>query len=166
MVRYVFATDRINAIKNIDKVDAQAIGEAIVEANADPRQLWLDARDPEHAAHGCYEWDTQLAAEAHWTSTSRRIIRAIRPLDAKGHEMAIPAFISVKGESGVSYRSHGDVMGSKDLRARVLEQAERDIVALQQKYKHFRELFDSLEAPAATARRLRGRRGTEDRPPT
>lgn len=163
MIRYVFATDKVVALKNLDKLDPQAIGEAIAEIDADPQRLWQDAKNPRHPAHLSFEWDIQRAAEAHWTETARRLIRSIRPLDDKGEEMHIPAFVSIRGESGVAYRTHGDVMTNKDLRARVLEQAEQDILALQKRYRHFKELFDALDAPVQTARRLRTRRN-EDRP--
>ena len=45
----------------------------------------------------------------------------------------------------------------------VLEQAERDLLAFQQRYRRFAELFQALEVPIKTTRRLRGEDKT-DRP--
>lgn len=169
MIRYTFASDKVLAIKNIDKVDPQKIGESIAEIAArnngvaDPHILWKEAKNPAHPAHLCYEWDVQKAAEAHWTSTSRKLITSIRPLDVKGEEMEIPAFISVNTGGGTGYRTHSDVLDSAELRNRVLEQAERDLIAFQQRYRRFAELFKALEAPIQAVRKLRGRR-KDDRP--
>jgi hypothetical protein len=170
MIRYVFADQRVLAIKNASKADPQKLGEAIQKiasrnnGQIEPDMLWKDAKDnPKHPAYKHFEWDVQRAAEAHWTSTARRLIRAIVPLDDEGHEMPIPAFISVNAGGGTSYRTSQEVMDSPQLRKLVLEQAERDLLAFQQRHRRFAELFQSLEEPIRTTRRLRGEDKT-DRP--
>jgi hypothetical protein len=162
MIRYVFAEDRVIAIKNADKANPQKLGEAIEKigkrnnGKIDPEMLWREAQgNPKHPAYIHYEWDVQKAAESHWTDTSRRIIRAIVPLDAEGEEMAIPAFISANTGGGVGYRHYTEVMESDQLRKTILDAAERELLAFQQRYRRFKELFASLEPAIETTRKLR-----------
>lgn len=169
MIRYVFAEEKVLAIKNAGKADPQKIGEAIDRIAArnngeiEPAMLWREAKgNPRHPAYKHFEWDIKKAAEAHWTDTARRIIRAIVPLDGEGEEMPIPAFISVNSGGGTSYRTSTEVMDSAQLQKLVLEQAERDLIAFQQRHRRFKELFDALDVPVKVARRLRGKKS--DRP--
>jgi hypothetical protein len=169
-MRYVFGDQKVLAIKDASKADPQKIGEALQKIAArnngeiEPAMLWRDAKgNPKHPAYKHFEWDVQKAAEAHWTDTARRIIRAIVPLDDEGQEKPMPAFISVNAGGGTSYRTSEEVMDSPQLRKLVLEQAERDLLAFQQRHRRFTELFQALEIPVKVTRRLRGEDKT-DRP--
>lgn len=171
MRRYVFADQKIFAVKNAGEADAQKLGEAIEKiashnnGEVEPSMLWREARgNPRHPAHQLFEWNVERAAEAHWTDTARRIIRAIVPLDEEGEEMEIPAFISINTGGGVHYKSSQEIMESKDLRDIVLAQAEKDMVAFQLRYRRFKELFEALETPIKVVRKMRGKPKTEDRP--
>jgi hypothetical protein len=171
MIRYVFNEEKVLAIKNLEKADPQKLGEAIVKiakrnnGKAEPDQLWRDAKgNPKHPAYHLYEWDVEKAAEAHWTETSRRIIRSIVPLDDDGEQMNVPAFVSIKADDGVGYRHYAEVMESASLQAAVLAQAERDLLAFQQRYRRFKQLFDLVEPVIHKTRELRGKSREEDRP--
>ncbi len=170
MIRYVFAEDKVIAIKNADKANPQKLGEAIAMiadrsgGKIDPEMLWRDAHgNPEHPAYLHFEWDVQKAAEAHWTDTSRRIIRAIVPLDDAGEQMDIPAFISTNTGGGVGYHLYKEVLGSEHLRKSVLESAERELLSFQQRYRRFAELFAAVEPAIEITRNLRGKTKTDRR---
>lgn len=170
MIRYVFAENKVIAIKNANKANPQKLGEELARiqkrngGNLKPEMLWREAQgNPKHPAYIHYEWDVQKAAEAHWTDTSRRIINSIVPLDDEGEEMEIPAFISANTGGGVGYRHYTEVMESDQLRQTILEGAERDLRAFQQRYRRFKEIFDALDPVIETTRKLRGKTKTDRR---
>jgi hypothetical protein len=51
-----------------------------------PVALWRAARDPRHPLHHEYNWNVQEAAEAHWTETSKALMREVRVVVIEGKD--------------------------------------------------------------------------------
>ena len=168
MTKYAFdhaAPERVRA-------DPQVIGEALdairVESGGQlhPQAVVADARDPKSVLHPHFEWNDAKAAEAHRLDQARALIRSIRIIDEEDDDRARPAFLSIRADSGVGYRSYHDVLSSPDLRQRLLEGAQRDLDAWTARYRELREIVELVE-PARTELRRRVRRprgGDEARP--
>lgn len=163
MIRYVFADDKVLAIKNLDKSDPQVIGEELERIKAghngdlEPDDIVREARAKHNPLHQNFEWDDSAAAHAHRLQQARALTRCIRSYPIEGDpEKAAPAFISISDTRGTRYKSAEDVMGSKQLQDIVLKQAERDLLAFQQRYRRFNDLFAAIEPVIRTVRKLRG----------
>lgn len=139
-IRYVFR-DSVIAFKEVQKADPQKIGEALeaitVQGGGEltPRAVVDAARAPRHVLHRHFEWDNAKAAEAYRLEQARSIIRSINAEDASIEDESAPAFISISDRSGTSYRRLADVQVSVDLQARVMQSAERDLIAFETRYK-------------------------------
>jgi len=153
------------------RADPQAIGEALETIRLEnggelhPQAVVADARDAKSPLHRYFEWDDKKAAEAHRMDQARALIRSIRIID-DNDDKARPAFLSIRSDNGVGYRSLGDVLSSRDLRQRLLEQAERDLDAWTARYRELREIVELiLPAQRELRRRVaRPRGGDEARP--
>lgn len=146
-MQYVFK-DAPVAIMNAKKADPQRIGQALARIAADgggrltPDAVVEAARNARSALHRHFEWDDAKAASAYRLEQAREIIRVIRLDD--GAEEPTRAFLSVKDDSGVSYRTSQEVSGSIDLQLAVLKQAERDLDAFQKRYKELTEVCSDV----------------------
>ena len=167
-MKYAFNDDgAIVAIKNAKNADPQAIGEAIERVRLDrggelhPGDLVDAAKDPASVLHRHFEWDNKVAAESYRLDQARAIIRLVRVVDKDGDQSR--AFVSIRSDHGVSYRSIGDVLQSKDLRERVLEQAEKDLAAWQTRYRELHDLVERVEPIRAEISRRRNTK-RESRP--
>lgn len=158
MIKYVFRDGPL-IIKNADKASPQVIGEAlakIAEANGGdlrPKAVLEAARSSRHPLHKHFDWDDASAAEKHRLHQAREIIGIVRVSDSK--EGPSPAFISISGEEGVSYRTAAEVRTSADLQAAVLRQCDRDLDAIAHRYRQLIEVCDLVgKARAAVQKRL------------
>ena len=125
-----------------------------------------DARDPKSVLHSHFEWDDRKAAELHRTDQARALIRSIRIIDEDDDDQSRPAFLSIRADDGIGYRSYQDVLSSADLRGRLLQQAERDLDSWTQRYRELREIVELVEPARRELRRrvTRPRGGAEARP--
>jgi len=153
------------------RADPQEIGEALETIRLEnggelhPQAVVADARDAKSPLHRYFEWDDKKAAEAHRVDQARALIRSVRVID-DNDEKARPAFLSIRNDDGVAYRSIRDVLNSRDLRQRLLEQAERDLESWTQRYRELREIVEMVEPARRELRRrvARPRGGDEARP--
>ena len=160
------------ALRNADKLDAQAVGVALQrlrqkDGEIRPERLAEEARDPRHPCHRHFEWDDAKAAAAYRVSQARCLIRIIRIEHA---DEFYRAFVSVpRAEGGRSYVSLSDVLGSRELQDALLAQAQRDLEVWQQRYSELREIV-KLAQPAideiARKRRTPGTRETSINSPS
>ena len=135
MTTYVFRD--VVAIRGGKKLDPQIIGETIsnLEGRDKADALWRAAKSRRHYLHGCYEWDVQLAAEAHWRGTSLQIIRSIYAMDEASGEPA-PAFVSIAADGeGRGWYQPQELHGSLSLQLALMKAAQRDLVAFQRRYR-------------------------------
>lgn len=146
-MQYVFK-DAPVAIMNAKKADPQRIGQALAKIAADgggrltPNAVVEAARNARSPLHRHFEWDDLKAADAYRLEQAREIIRVIRLDD--GAEEPARAFLSVKDDAGVSYRTSQEVSGSLDLQLAVLKQAERDLDAFQKRYRELTEICEDV----------------------
>ena len=165
MTRYAFNGAVTGRAK---RAGPQLIGEALEVirlANAGelhPRAVVEDARPPESPLHPHFEWNDAKAAEAHRLDQARALIRSIRVVD---DDRSRPAFLSVRSDIGIAYRSISEVLTSADLRQRILEQAERDLNSWTARYRELKEIVELvLPAQQELRRRVKPRGGGEARP--
>jgi hypothetical protein len=165
-IKYVFK-DRPLVIANADKADPQIIGteiDKIAKANGGrlkPEYVWKAAQSPRHPLHKHYEWDVKTAAEMHWTSVSRVLIRCVDIAPDEDGETPEPAFVSVTDNDGAAYRTIGEIKRSAELSLAVLSKAKADLLAFQRRYAQLQDIcrvmqqaidqISEMEAEAKTA---------------
>lgn len=144
MIKYQFREPL--TIKNSDKADAQKIGESLtaIAATTDgelmPKSVVEAARNPKSPLHKHFEWDNEVAAEAHRLDQARRLIRCIRVEDEEASEGHAPAFVSITDKGRVSYRTTSEVRNSEHLQMLVLAAAERDLEAFEKRYRDLQDV--------------------------
>jgi hypothetical protein len=150
MLRYSFREGPLT-FKNHDHADPQAIGEALAKISAansgrlETKVVLKAASNRTHILHKHLEWNDAIAAD-HWRQEQvREIIGVIRVTDdASSQEPeSRRAFLSINDKKeGRHYRTVQDVLNSRDLQLKVLQQAERDLEAWQIRYGELREICD------------------------
>lgn len=147
VIKYVFRDEPV-AILNAKKANPQKIGQALAKVAAEfdgrlvPSAVVEAAQDPKSPLHPHFEWDDGKAAASYRLDQAREIIRVIRIDD--GEETHQRAFLSVKDDAGVSYRTAAEVSGSLDLQLAVLKQAERDLDAFTRRYREMQDVCDDV----------------------
>jgi hypothetical protein len=166
MTRYAFNGSVTGRVK---RAGPQRIGEALEAirvANAGelhPQAVVEGARPPESLLHRYFEWNDQKAADAYRVDQARALIRSIRVID--DDDRSRPAFVSIRADAGVAYRSIEDVLSNGDLRDRLLAQAQRDLDAWTARYRELREIVELVEpARRELRRRVEGPGDEEARP--
>lgn len=163
MIKYVFKEDEPLKIKAAKEADPQAIGEAMAKikdqkgGNFSPDDVWQAAKDAKHPLHKHYEWDVGKAAEAHWRSTSRHLIRVVQIIDDRTHSGTARAFVSIADKSGTAYRSMEDVSKSVDLQLALLKRAEADLESFEVRYRDLTEICEFAKAAKVAVAKRRTR---------
>jgi hypothetical protein len=149
VVKYVFREDAPIILKSGKDADPQVIGEALQKiaqlsgGELTPGAVVEAAKNRRHILHSHFEWDNVKAADAYRIDQARHLIRIIRVEDDAQDE-APRAFMSVRSESGVSYRSLGDVKKSSDFQIEVLRAAKRDLLAFRARYRGLQDVFPDI----------------------
>lgn len=164
MIRYVFK-DAPVAIKAAKDADPQKIGEALAAIAKEgggrlkPAAVVNKAKDPEHVLHRHFEWDDAAAAHRYRIDQARSLISSIR-VEELGATESQPAFLSVGDAAGVSYRSVQEVSTSASLQLRLLEAAERDLLAFQTRYRALASICEIVEQARQKIREKRSENET------
>lgn len=164
-MRYVFKEGPLT-IKAAKDANPQRIGEALAivtekdGGELTPKSVVEAARDPENPLHPHFEWDDSVAAEKFRHEQARDLIRCIRvEPENGGNGEAEPAYLSITGKGGVSYRTLQEIRSSPDLQDRLLAAAERDLEAFTVRYRVLKEICAVVE----TAKRIvRNKRTTKE----
>jgi hypothetical protein len=163
MIKYRFKEDEPLTIKAADKANPQKIGEALTAISATngghliPSAVVQAARDAKSVLHRHFEWTDKVAAEKYRLDQARSLIRCIHVESDNTESGVARAFLSIREKDGTSYRSIDDVMNSADLQSRVLAQAERDLLAFENRYRNLSEVCDLIrEARERLAARRKG----------
>lgn len=157
MIRYVFG-DQPLRIKNAKNADAQKIGEALAAVPGQkPRAVVEAARDPASVLHEHFDWDDGVAAEKWRMDQAREIVRCVRVHDERAGDEPVRAFHSIVTGDGVAYHSLQEVRTSPDLRDRLLEAAERDLIAFQTRYRVLKDVCAAVEPAKEMVRAKRGK---------
>jgi hypothetical protein len=165
MTQYAFNGAVTGRIK---RAGPQVIGEALEAIRLEhagelhPQAVVEGARPPESPLHRYFEWNDKKAADAYRVDQARALIRSIRVVD---DDRSRPAFLSIRSDSGIAYRSVQDVLSNSDFRERLLTQAQRDLDAWTLRYRELREIVELVEpARRELRRRVEGPNGEEARP--
>jgi len=136
-------------IKNAKDAKAQVIGEAIAAITAahdgrlKPEDVWKAAKAPRHVLHKHFEWDVQVAAEAHWTDQARALIRCIRIVD-QNHDEPTYAYLSITDKGGTAYRTTGEIFDNARMQSQVLDNLIRDLEGWEKRARSIRGVYDIL----------------------
>jgi len=164
MVTYVFREPL--TILNAKKANPQRIGEALEKiavqsgGRLTPKGVVSAAKDPKHVLHRHFEWNDAKAAEAYRIDQARELIRVVRVEDSEGEPKR--AYLNI-GDRGHAYRSLADVMGSADLQAAVLRQADLDLAAWQRRYA---ELTEACADVMSAREKIAERRARQENRPS
>ncbi len=170
MVRYVFKADEPLRIKNASAANPQAIGEAFEEIAAanggeiKPHLAVKAAEAQDHPLHTHLEWDDRVCGQAYREDQVRQLIRLIR-IDTKPTIEPPRAFLSAATNKGVAYHPLDRVLNNVALQLSVLERADADLRAFEQRYKHLQEIcvLVSTAREKLRARIARERKASENR---
>ena len=130
------------------RVPAQDVGERIEElverdGAVTKESLLDDARPAGAILHPLYEWDDSKAAERYRLYQSGEIINnltvvRVKYTDEGEKETKAPAFVNVSyGKQTGSYRPITVVLREEDTANAVIENAKRDLAAMEQRLKNF-----------------------------
>lgn len=130
------------------KVDAQAAGEELerlrIRANGrlDSRDVVEAARAADSPLHPAFEWNDAKAAERWRHEQAGYMIRSIEVVVDRpdGEAAPIRAFVSVKRDEDRSYTSVAHAMSDADLRAQVIADALKELVAWRDRHAELTEL--------------------------
>jgi hypothetical protein len=150
-------------LPNIKNANPQAIGECLARiAAGNGGRLKAELVESDAAKNGREEhpvgthltWNNEEAARQHRCEQVRELVRVIQISDPDvPQERPKPAFISVKDRVGVSYRTLNNVLDSAKLRLAVLQQCERDLLAIEARYSMLQDVCghvrDARKAAAA-----------------
>src|SRR5664279_222009 len=75
-----------------------------------------------HPLHGCFNWDVNAAALAHWVEQAQRLIRHLQMTYTSGPicNMPMRALFRVNIDGVRHYVANGIVMGNADMREQVM----------------------------------------------
>jgi hypothetical protein len=154
MIRYVFKDGPVR-IKNAKKADPQRLGESFAKAGWDKSAVYKAAENnPRHPVHKHLEWDDAKAGKAYRMEQIGELVRIIQTDDPEVAPHPVRAALSVNDGRGHKYHSIQDVLGSVELMDAVLRQAEKDLVAFEDRYQELKEVCAIVsDAREAVARR-------------
>jgi hypothetical protein len=149
MIRYVFKEDAVLAGRK--GADPQVIGEALERVATEnagrltPQATVEAARPRGHALHRFFEWRQKEAAEKYRLSQARHLIGCIRIVDDAAPQPAY-AYVSIVAEkgNGRAYVPAHQVITSAFFQAQAFKQAERDLLALENRYRMIADLCGDL----------------------
>jgi len=160
---HVYQWREIVVLRGSKELDPQKVGE-LIEAIPDRDKadaLWRAARRGDHYLHGCFEWNTTKAAQAHWRSTAERIIRSIY-IQSEPDDTPRQAFVSINDGAGRAYHHLPEIQTNLSFQLETMRLALRDLNAFRTRYRMFREVCevvreaeDRLEERMAAASRRR-----------
>jgi hypothetical protein len=114
-----------------------------------PQAVVDAARDKTSPLHNQFTWDDTEAAEQYRLQQARRLIRVtVRFLEPSEPSTTTRVFVSLSTDrkAGNGYRVLADVMSDAKLRAQLLADAHRDMLAFRRKYAALSELADVFAA--------------------
>ena len=136
------------------KADAQKAGEMCEElertVGLTPQTL-LDANRQEGTLlHDEFEWNDEIAAEAYRETQARYIIRNLCVASVSEEKQPTRAFYSIvqEEEIGRKYESLDVIVASEDKASKLLQAAQKELLAFKHKYETLAELkavFDAID---------------------
>jgi hypothetical protein len=135
------------------------------EQHITPEDLLADGQSPSSPLHDQFEWDDEAAANEYRLVQARKVLRSLVVVYEDGHEeeMATRAFVKIANDESHKYTHIHIAMTDEEIHQEVLCQAMWELRALQQKFRHLRELsrvfqeIDNIEVAAPGTRTCEGR---------
>lgn len=138
-------------------VDPQLVGESVAflsEQNGgvcSPQVLVDEARPCSSPLHEMFQWDDQIAAEAHRRQQARHVIRELRIVEqTHDGEQKVQAFVHVirldDDRPVEGYRLTRLVVRSVDEYQQVMDEAWSQLAAWKRRYAHLADLGGILNA--------------------
>jgi hypothetical protein len=114
-----------------------------------PAMVVEAARPEDSPIHGHFEWDDDVAAEAHRRDQARRLIRKVKVVygvDEEGREKTVRAFVSARQEpkGPRAYRPTEEVLQNPIARQLLLREFERDWLQFRARYEHLAEFWQVI----------------------
>lgn len=101
------------------------------------------ARDSDHPLHACFCWDDQKAGERYRVVEAGRLIRRIEIVVIHRKVESRPVTINISTvhhKRGRGYMDAREVVADSDAYATVLEEVKLQLLAVQRRYAHIKEL--------------------------
>ena len=136
------------------KVSAQTAGEHIEELDrlhgeVTPQILLDDSRPEDAVLHSCYEWDDTKAAERYRLHQSKMIIGnlvCVSINDKDKLQEPVRAFITVNARNEkASYRPTIIALSEDEARAKVLDNATKELESFKRKYEALLDVAEFLK---------------------
>lgn len=147
--------DGVISLKNAKKANPQKMGEELTDVSNSnggrmhPAAVVERARSTESTLHKHFEWDDSVCGIQQRLLQARNIISIIRIKETE-QEDPIPAFISIKDTTGTAYRTAGEIIKSEHLQLYVLQQANRDLMAFEKRYKELADICKQVKFARVT----------------
>ena len=122
-----------------------------------PQQIVDFARDPNTAMHTLFVWDDTEVAKRYREVQAATFLRVrVRLTPAQQDEpVLVRAYVNLSTDRGSSvFRPIETVLSDETMRATLLSDAKRELIAVKQKYGHLQELshvWDALSVPVQIA---------------
>lgn len=116
-----------------------------------PQTVVDESRDEEAPLHPVFEWDDEVAGEQYRIHQARNLIKSIRIIkpDRKNpdKQIQVRAYTNVEEtqDTARAYYAVADVVKSSDLRAKMAEQAWRDLIAVKARYRELMNAIDEAD---------------------
>lgn len=100
------------------------------------------AKNPETTLHSEFNWNIKEAANEHWLSTARRIVRAVVHIVGEdGDGILVRTYVNLLPDRGeISYRMLEDVLSDEEMTNQMLSDALRELTSFRRKYATLKEL--------------------------
>jgi len=135
------------------KLPAQVVGEHLETLREDnagqlvAETVLNDARNEDSITHELFEWDDDVAAEAHRLTQAGSLLRKIMVKMEEAPEIPpVRAFVSIRKDKEKYYTSIDRALNTADLRAHLLQSAIRELQSFRKKYNDLSELTHIFEA--------------------
>lgn len=122
-----------------------------------PEMVLEVARQPSSVLHKYFTWDDTKAAQKYRLYEARELINATyRWYKVDGDKRPVRVFVSLSSDRkhGGGYRSSIHVLGNKELREQMLQDALDELDRVKSKYGHLEELSEVFVASRKVRNRL------------
>jgi hypothetical protein len=131
------------------RIDAQTLGEELQKFNGPdgfkPRTIAEAAAPRRHVLHKFFEWDNDKAGPLYRIIQARQLIAAIRIVSVEDEdEDAGRAFYSVPNHPR-RYHDVESIRNSASLQMRLLEQADRELLAMRHRYSTIGTVCEAVD---------------------
>lgn len=162
---YSFDSAKVIPLKNINRANPQGIGECLERVRTahngrlKPADVEAEANRGGRARHVIgrhLNWNDRECGSLYRQDQIRELVRVMQIVeDAEPEAAPKPAFLNVKDRHGMSYRSVAEVLNSSSLRLAVLQQAEKDLLAFEQRYRTLEEICQLVRVARDRVREAR-----------